>query len=119
MYLHVRHLRPGLESELSHCVLIYFNNHPKRYTWDKKGNPYRFMSNLLPLPPKKEEFSSLIPHIPMYPLHLHASFVIYIHYVQLKIILGNDIATEIDFKLILFMFTWVWDNHIEKYKMGS
>ncbi len=36
-----------------------------------------------------------------------------------NIILGNDITTEIDFKHILFISMWVWDNFIEKYEMGS
>ncbi len=33
--------------------------------------------------------------------------------------LGNDITTDIDIKHILFISTWVWDNLIEKYEMGS
>ncbi len=80
----------------------------------KKGYPYHFMSELLP-PQNERIFKS-------YPIHLYASprFVCIILDLHLSCsisnILENDITTEMDFKHIVFISMWVWDNLIKSMK---
>ncbi len=61
---------------------MYIKEPSKSDMWDKKGNPYNFLSK--PLPPKNER--SFIPHICMHPPHLHASLMTNIHNVQFQIL---------------------------------
>ncbi len=56
-------------------------------------------------------------HVP--PPHLHAPFMVYFHNVKSQILFGNDITTEIDFKRIVYISTWVWEKVIEKNEMVS
>ncbi len=68
-----------------------------------------------PTPPQKKE-----RRLKSHPTHPHASLVIYIYNVQFQIFsMGNDITIELYFKHILFISTWVLDNLMEKYEIGS
>ncbi len=83
--------------------MVFIRGRPNSYMWEKE-----IIIILCHTPPNEW---SLKPY-PAYPYaspYLCASFLIYIHNVYFQILSNIDI----DFKHILFNFTWVWDNHIE------
>ncbi len=82
-------------------------DHPKSDMSDKKKKK-EILSFYVRTLIRMKEVWSLIPHIQMYPPHLHALFVIYIHNVQFQILSWG-----------MFISTWVWDNLIQKYEMCS
>ncbi len=91
-----------------------FRDHPKSYMWDKKGNPYHFMSDPSPHNEQGKLLSRTSVCISLYSIYMHHSWFTFIMFNFKYFLCEWYITTQIDFKHILFISTWVWDNVMRK-----